>query len=217
MKPAIMARSLRPPLTGVGRYTLNLLHSVAEEMAPEPMVVFSIRGTGQLNGFNGERVVAPFRTPREFQRLLWEQTFVPAEVRRRGIDIYHSPNHVLPLALPCRSVVTFHDLAFQDHRFLDWRNHFYLNVLAPLAVLRASRIIAISQYTRAQIVRRFPGAAGKVSVVYQGVDPMFSTPPRGDEVEAFRKRQGLGRYVLSVGVIQPRKNLRRLFRAFESL
>lgn len=216
MKVALMARSLRPPLTGIGRYTLNLARGLSESLSPGSVTLFVTRDSVDHNGIGCERVSAPLPTPHELLRGLWEQTLVPLDVRRRGIDVYHSPNYSLPLALPCTSVVTVHDLAFLDPRFHKLRMRFYLRVLTQMSLRRADHVIAVSEHTKQELEARFPQVAGRVSVVHPGLDPAFSSPPARDRVNAFRRSVRQHRpYILFVGAIEPRKNLPRLIRAFE--
>ncbi len=216
MKVALMARSLRPPLTGIGRYTLNLARCLSGLLSPGSVTLFVTRDITSLDGVNCERVSAPLPTPHEVLRGLWEQTLVPLDVRRRGIELYHSPSYSLPMSLPCRSVVTIHDLAFLDTRFHKLRLRFYLRILTQISLRRADHVIAVSQYTREQLEARFPYVAGRVSVVHSGLDPLFLSPPSEAAAREFRKEVGQARpYILFVGAIEPRKNLPRLIRAYE--
>jgi glycosyltransferase involved in cell wall biosynthesis len=118
------------------------------------------------------------------------------------------------------SVVTVHDLgylawpgahtAFQRH-YLDWstRRH----------VRHARRLIADSAATRADLVRHYHADPARVAVVHLGVDEdLRPAPPAA--VVALRDRLGLpvsARYFVHVGTRQPRKNLRRLIRAFAAV
>src|SRR3990172_2080250 len=103
-----MSRALRPPMTGIGRYTLNLLQHIGGSLSPDSMVVFALRGQTPADGVRAQRVVSPIPSGHELPRLFWEQALVPFDVRRLGVDVYHSPNHVFPLAMRCKSVVTVH-------------------------------------------------------------------------------------------------------------
>jgi glycosyltransferase involved in cell wall biosynthesis len=149
--------------------------------------------------------------------MAWEQTLVPAEVARAGIQVYHSPNYILPAALPCAAVVTIHDLAFRQRSLHRWKSRAYLTVMTALALRRASAIIAVSEHTRRLLERHYPRAAGRVEVIHEGVDPALRAPsPAG--LQCFRERLGLSDpYILFVGTQEPRKNLVRLVRAFEGL
>lgn len=206
-----MGRSMRPPLTGIGRYTRNLALHLSPLLNP-PLTMFATRDVRGLRSLRCERVTAPVPTPHEALRAAWEQTVVPYEVWRRGIDVYHSPNYTLPLRLSCPGVVTIHDLAFLDSRFHNRRLQMYLRLLTKASLRRAAQVIAVSEYTKVQLESNFPYVAGKVSVVHSGLDPAF-TPMR----PANGNGDGIGAppYVLFVGSIEPRKNLPRLIRAFE--
>lgn len=211
-----MARSLRPPLTGIGHYTLNLARGLSELLSPGSVTLFVTRDSVGHNGIGCERVLAPLPTPHELLRVLWEQTLVPLEVRRHGIEVYHSPSYSLPLALPCARVVTVHDLAFFNPHFHKVRMRFYLQALTQMSLRRADHVIAVSEHTRQVLEARFPHVAGRVSVVHPGLDPLFLAPPREAAVRQFRQEVGQARpYILFVGAIEPRKNLPRLIRAFE--
>ncbi len=213
MKVGLMARSLRPPITGIGRYTLNLASAAAQHLEPDELTLYLTREVKDLNGIRCRKIVAPVPTPHEVFRAAWEHTLVPYSARRDGLDVFHSPNYTLPLGLPCPSVVTVHDLAFLDRRLHKARLRFYLTLLTKMSLKRADRIIAVSEYTKSEIERHFPFAEGKVSVVYSGLDPAFRN---GTSALEGRPPAASGRpYILFVGSIEPRKNLPRLIRAFE--
>jgi glycosyltransferase involved in cell wall biosynthesis len=203
-------------LTGVGRYTLNLARALSRQLDPGSVTLLLTRDSVDLDGLGCERVRAPLPTPHEGLRGLWEQTLVPIDVRRRGIDVYHSPSYSLPMSIACPAAVTVHDLAFLDPRFHKLRVRLYLQLLTRLALRRADHVIVVSKHTKNQVEARFPRVAGRVSVVYPGLDPIFASLPSAAAVREFRERLGLTKpYVLFVGAIEPRKNLPRLVRAFE--
>jgi glycosyltransferase involved in cell wall biosynthesis len=215
LRVAIMGRSLRGEFSGVVRYTDELIRALAPRFA-EPPTVFLTRADDGLGDAPVQAVRAPFRTPNEYARALWEQTVVPVELARRRPDVYHSPNYILPAALRCPSVVTVHDLAFFDRSVHRLRSYLYLSVLATMAIRRATRIVCVSDYTRRQLVARFPSASERVRVIGEGVDARFCPQPEA-AIHRFRRRFGLvDPYVLFVGTIEPRKNIPRLIEAFSA-
>lgn len=211
-----MGRSLRPPLTGIGRYTLNLARGLTEESLTQEVSLYVTRETPPL-GLDGCRVVrAALPTPHEIVRGVWEQTLVARDVRKQGADLYHSPNYAIPLTLACPSVLTIHDLSYLDPRFHKQRLRIYLRLFTDLSVRRASRVISVSEFTKSQIVDRYPDVAHKVSVVHSGIDALFAEQPGADTVKSFLDDIGQARpYVLFVGAIEPRKNIPTLVKAFE--
>ena len=212
---AVMGRSLRGQFVGVSRYTHQLIEAVSSRLATPP-TVFLTQAPDGLNGARVTEIRAPFPTPNEYARAVWEQTVVPGQVHRIAPDVYHSPNYILPLRLRCPSVVTIHDMAFFDRKLHRLRSHLYLSVLATAAIRKATRIICVSDFTRRELLRKFPGVAEKTRVVREGVNPAFA-PQRDAAVDRFRRRFGLvDPYVLFVGTIEPRKNLPRLIDAFSA-
>lgn len=215
MRVAFMGRSIRPRPSGVGRYAANLLGSLSQAVPARSLFAF-LTQDAQLPRLPGIRpIYAPFPTPNEYARLFWEQSLVPAQVARLGIDVYHSPNYILPAALRCPSVVTIHDLAYLRRDLHRARSQWYLTVMTALAVRMATVIVAVSNYTRAAVERHYPNAVGRVAVIYEAVDPVLRRPGL-EAARAFRRRLGLDfPYVLFVGTREPRKNLVRLVKAYE--
>jgi glycosyltransferase involved in cell wall biosynthesis len=143
---------------------------------------------------------------------LWEQIYLPATVHGR---LLWSPNNTGPIAV-AKQVCTIHDLIPVEHpewfsaRFASW----YAWLLPRLAS-RVRHIIAISEYTKQRIVDRLRVPEHKITAIPNGVDARFSR--RGaEEIEAVRRRLGLDcrTYLLTVGSLEPRKNLARLVEAW---
>jgi glycosyltransferase involved in cell wall biosynthesis len=187
---AVNSRILLNPLTGVQRYTLELLARF-----PEPIrnIKPPARMTGMLN-------------------QTWEQTILPVTL---GKDVLWSPANTGPLAVK-RQVLTVHDLVPMEHP--EWyRPEFvrYFSWLLERLVHRVHHIIAVSAFTRDSIVRLLHVSPERISVIQNGVSPRFSVRPEG-EIAAARQAFGLGGipYVLYLGSIEPRKNLQRLLNAW---
>jgi glycosyltransferase involved in cell wall biosynthesis len=149
--------------------------------------------------------------------LWWEQVMLPRALRRSGADLVHVPNVFLPLRRPCPGVVSVLDLAFEA--FPDDfapRTRWKYQALTPRAVRSAERVIAISTFTRDDVVMRYGADEAKVRVVplapaLNGVKSCFATPESGVA------KQDLTPFMLAVGDLRAKKNLRRLVEAFSSL
>jgi len=154
-------------------------------------------------------------TTRPPVRILWEQLLLPRVLRARRIDLLHGLAYATPLASPCPTVVTVHDLTF--FRFpetLKPLKRLYLRAATRSATRRAVRVIAVSRQTRDDLIQLLHVPAEKVDVVYNGVSEAFR-PAAPEEVAAFRQRRGLpARFILFLGTLEPRKNVVRLLEAF---
>ncbi|HET8630450.1 MAG TPA: glycosyltransferase family 1 protein [Thermomicrobiales bacterium] len=210
---------------GVSRYIAELLRAFARDAAAGDRRHAFVAFTGPARppaGFVPPGVLAwrhsRLPTARPPARIAWEQALAPAAARRERLALYHAPVNVLPPALPCPGVVTVHDVAFLAHpeAFRPAKRR-YLTLMTGLSARRAARVIAVSGHTRDELVRRLGVPAGKVRVVYNGVDPAFRPLPAA-EVARFRAARGLpARTVLYLGTLEPRKNLRGLLDAFARL
>jgi glycosyltransferase involved in cell wall biosynthesis len=211
-----MGRSLRGEESGVGRYARNLIAILSRKLTEKEIVVFLPRDHNLREHPSLTFCRALFPTPNEYARAFWEQAIVPFVAKSLSISVYHSPNYILPLALRCPCIVTIHDVIFMTDPWAHRRlSCLYLSLFTTWAVRRANRLLAISNSTASELIRLFPQAAAKTTVIYPGIDPVFH-PPQQLRLDRFRHRYCLHRpFILYVGTLEPRKNLVRLIKAFE--
>jgi glycosyltransferase involved in cell wall biosynthesis len=123
-----------------------------------------------------------------------------------GADLLHCPTFRGPFRSRRPLVVTVHDLAVLRHP--EWFNRWtglYSRVAVPRVLAAADRVIAVSEFTKRELVSLFPVAAAKIRVVPNAVEDAFTaTGPRST-----------GDYVLAVGTLEPRKNLDRIAAAVD--
>jgi glycosyltransferase involved in cell wall biosynthesis len=134
-----------------------------------------------------------------------------------GIDLFHGTDHLLPRLKRVRGVLTVYDLTYlltDTHTTLNRR---FLTLMMPRFLRAASAVIAISESTRRDMERHYPGSEHKTHVIYGGVAARFRPAP-ADEMVAVREKYRLPpRFILAVGTIEPRKNLVRLLEAYRGL
>jgi glycosyltransferase involved in cell wall biosynthesis len=124
--------------------------------------------------------------------------------RTRDADVLHCPTYRGPLRPTPPLVVTVHDLAVFRHpeAFNHWTRT-YSPHLVPRVLTAARRVIAVSEFTRRELVDVLRVPDEKIRVVPNGVDDEFT--PNGAAAD--------GEYILAVGTLEPRKNLARLVEA----
>ncbi|MGQ9566735.1 MAG: glycosyltransferase family 4 protein [Anaerolineae bacterium] len=147
---------------------------------------------------------------------LWTHVRLSWEMAQRPPDALFVPAHVLPLVHPQRSVVTVHDLGYlyfpEAHRPLE---RWYLHWSTRFNGRAAARVLAVSETTKADLVRHYGVPPEKVRVVYPGLREGMGPVEDEERVRAVLARYGVRRpYFLSVGTLKPRKNLLRLVRAY---
>ncbi|HEY4181750.1 MAG TPA: glycosyltransferase family 1 protein [Kofleriaceae bacterium] len=205
---------------GTEIYARNLIRSLVAACPNDEFVLYVAREAAETFPLaaNLREVVCPIDAESRPARLGYEQTVLPYRAKRDGIDVLHSLGYTAPLVAPCPSVVTLHDLNYHFHPE-DWtRSALVANrLLIPQVARRATRVLTISQSSRAAIrdVLRIPD--GKIDVVYHGIDGnLVATTPA--DVAAVRTRFDLAsRYLLTVTASHPHKNLDGLLAAYARL
>jgi glycosyltransferase involved in cell wall biosynthesis len=138
-------------------------------------------------------------------RILWEQTMLPLEASRYKLDVLFNPGFTSPILTACPCVSVFHDLQHKRHpEHFRWFDLPFWRLLLWASAHRARRLIAVSEATRADLLRFYRLPPGRVTVIPHGVEQRF--------FELDRTR--LDRYVLCVSTSHPHKNLDRLIRAY---
>lgn len=164
-----------------------------------------------------------FKSPKVEQRViswsrLWTQGGLAWELWRSKPDVLFIPAHTLPVLRPfgIKSVVTIHDLGYewlpQYHQF---PHKLYLNKSTEFAARFATRLIAVSEFTRQDLVTKLKTPVAKIDMVYEGVDLADMQPVGRGKIATVLQKYKIDRpYLLFVGTVQPRKNLVRLVEAF---
>lgn len=126
----------------------------------------------------------------------------------KGLDLLHCPTFRGPVRSDVPVVVTVHDLAVLRHpgTFNQWTRR-YSRFAVPRVARAARLVIAVSEFTKRELVELLGLPEDRVRVIPNGVEPVFT--PAGPRTE--------GDYVLAVGTLEPRKNLAIAQQAAQSL
>ena len=140
-----------------------------------------------------------------------------AFLRKLDVDLFHMPHYDVPLRFRGPFIATVHDLI--HYLFPEYSTkpltRLYSRVLLNHVARHAARIIAVSENTHVDLVKHFPRAAGRVSVINPAVDDQMCRPD-GGALDAFLAQRNLrSGYLLYVGNLRPSKNTRRLLEAYE--
>ena len=175
---------------GGARYLRGLLNGLAEVDRVE-IRRFALSGTNRLSSL--------------VRDLVWYPALVARAARQAGCRVLHCPTYRAPLrATKPPLVVTVHDVAVFRHpdAFPAWART-YSRLAVPRVLRAAERIIAVSEFTRAELREVLSVDDGRIRVIPNAVAAAFS--PTGPAAA--------GDYVLAVGTLEPRKNLVRLAEA----
>jgi glycosyltransferase involved in cell wall biosynthesis len=207
---------------GLGRYARELTTALLAVDSENEYVAFYIRPT--------EAQVAPplDRLPRltsnlsakpwRMSALVAHLTSLPQDRRFPSVDLFHATDHLLPRLSRVKSVFTLHDLIFrfypETHKPL---NRWFLTLMMPRFLRAADAVISVSESTKRDAVRLYGLDEATIKVIHEGVHPRFCPAPP-EAISAVRQKYGLPQsFILSVGTIEPRKNLTSLLEAYRAL
>ncbi len=215
MKIGIDARLLSRPITGIGRYTLEMCRALSKIggaslylYSPSPLrskYVLDLDVTDIKSGVWNNGLF----------RQLWSETYLPLWAKSDGVDVFWGTAHRLPHYLPGNTarVVTIHDLVWKHagdtmrplSRVLESRQ-------MPFAIRTADVVVANSQATANALQHTFPSYSDKFNVI-----PLGASEPKTTSIEVI-SRLGINcPYFLFVGTLEPRKNLVSLLTAYSGL
>jgi glycosyltransferase involved in cell wall biosynthesis len=200
------------PRVGMVTLSLELTAAIVEQLDPgEEIVVFASRERpGGMELLRGTFVLSPYR-----HELMNKLRWLPVVEAQSGLDAilypyWPSPPRRRRSAPP--AVVFVHDLAFRVRpREVPWQQRAYLGTLFPRSLGAAAGVLVPTDATRDDLLAHFRVPAGRVHLVPEAPAGL------GDTEGPLPEGIAPGRYLLSVGTIEPRKNYPRLVTAYRRL
>ena len=215
IRVAFDATPLQRKRSGIGMYTENLIRALLETrecevvlLSNRPLIPLDELEPADRHASNGFPI-----------RAVWMQAFLPHVLAQVRPSLCHFPNYLAPLRAPCPRVVTFHDMSLHRYpEFFSGRKRYLSRQLLPLVAQRAEGIITVSEYSRREIIELLGVPRRRVHVIYEAAARTYQPIIDPMALESVRRRFELpSRFILSVGTIEPRKNIGRLLTAFEGL
>lgn len=157
----------------------------------------------------------------DFKRL-WTQVGLALQTFKEPLDVLFVPAHTLPIIRKpgLKTVVTVHDLGSEylpkTHQL---KQRLYLSFMQKAQLRRATKLIAVSNATKLDLVKKVGIDQKKIGVVYEGFDKNLFKQMRVDTLVNSLRQFNLKpkSYFLFIGTVQPRKNIERLIRAFANI
>src|SRR5262245_23032363 len=201
-----------PWLTGVERTQRTIVRELSEIDRANEYLLLSRRP-----------IQLPFELPPNFRLVdlsshkpgyLWRERLLPTLLAKENVDVFHSPVSAIPVSGSFGKIATVHEVPWLERHssLVEPARRVWLF----LHVRYARRIIAVSERTRANILRLYPDAKEKVVVVRHGVEERFTPAPDGEQRAAVLAALGIPDrpYLLFVGAPRRKKALDALLAAF---
>ena len=215
MRIGIEVSSLHGRRTGVGHYIARLLRELLDRADGHEYLLFSHQRWDPEDPELAGATLADAHLPAS--RWLWMQTTLPRALRDERLDVWCFTNSLAPLWQPVPSVVVIHDASvFLVPEYHTLRRRVARSALVPTVARRARAVVTVSETARSELVAALRLPPEKVHVVY-GAAPQGFGVVRDKQIlaSARRKYRLPPRFVLSVGTLEPRKNILRLVRAHQ--
>jgi glycosyltransferase involved in cell wall biosynthesis len=214
MRIAIDGRALTGRFTGDRTYWRNLLRALPESGEDWEFLVYSRTPISP-----DELLDTPQIRPRVVSAAndrLWTLFALPMALRRDAADLVHVQYTTPPRGIcPCPVVTTVHDISFKLYpQWFPRKDQLLLNFTIPLSMRRAARVITDSESSRQDMLRVYNLPAEKIVAIPLGLPAGFGAAGSERDAEVLRTYGIEPPFVLAVGVLQPRKNLKMLAEAF---
>jgi glycosyltransferase involved in cell wall biosynthesis len=209
---------------GIGRYTRGLITSLAQ-LDHQNHYTLLATADAPLSDLQAFQTYSNFThqtypLPERWLTIAWHRFYLPMPVEwfAGQLDLFHSPNFILPPTQGAKTLLTVHDLSFIRHpqgAVASLRN--WLNQVVPRSLARADHILADSESTKKDLTEIFNINPEDITVVGAGVEERFQPVTAAASLAAVQQRYHLPpseKFVLGLGTLEPRKNFTGLIAAF---
>ena len=204
---------------GVGTYTRNIIRALAQlDHENKYFLLGPSEKVAEIGKLPENFKAVPLPAADTFRGYMQCRTVL----RRLGCDLVHVPHLFwLPRRLPCRYVVTVHDMLeymYRAHGASNIRRSLHFD-LTRMVLKHASRIFAVSHFTKVEVEKLFGINPNKIEVVYNAIDQRFLSGHDTDADRQFlaERYQVTYPFLLYAGRISPHKNIVRIIEAFSAL
>jgi len=217
LRIAIDAHSVGTKLGGNESYAINLIEALAQVDAVNDYTLF-VTTAEAYDRFNQRWPNFKVRTTRPHTPLIRIPLTLSAELRKNPVDVLHV-QFTAPPFCPCPVVVSVHDLSFEHlPQTFKRRSRTQLRLTVRHSARQAARVLSLSEHGKQDIISTYGIDSQRISAIPLAAPNHFARVTDATELQRVRHTYGIdGDYILSVGSIQPRKNLARLVRAYALL
>jgi len=223
MRIGFDAKRLYCNFTGLGNYSRSLLKNLGEFYSDNEYYLYTpeVKHCPETNFFLENSAYQTYIAG-GLLKSFWRSYSIVDQLKKDNIQLYHGLSHELPINIHktnIRSIVSIHDLIFKvypntyrafDRSIYDLKFKYSCN--------HADRIIAISKSTKDDIINYYNINPDKIDVVYQSCNPLYYKAQDTKKANAVLQQYKIpNEYLLSVGSVEERKNLKVIIKAYQGL
>ena len=192
-------------------YYRNMLISM--EVLPSDKVILILKEGVEFPEVEEKFEIIRFRS-NGFLRYLYELNSI---CRKYNVDVLHT-QYFIPFFRRCKVVCTIHDICFEHYKNIFTKKEYIIQkLLIPYSAKKSDHIITVSNHAKNDIMQMYGIEEKKITVTYNAVSNQFTKLEKSNHEikETFQRKYNLsGEFILSVGNLQPRKNIPRLIKSF---
>lgn len=220
MRIAINTRFLLPnKMEGFGWYTYEIVSRMVKNHPEHEFIFFFDRPFDEKFIFadNVTPVVLSPQARHPFLFYLWFEFAIKRALKKYKADLFFSPDGYLSLSSKIKQVAVIHDINFEHNpKDVGWLVRKYLKSFFPKFARKAEHIITVSNYSKTDIVKSYNIHDSKITSIWNGASNEFKQISEKEKRSVQVKYSNGKPYFLFVGALSPRKNLKRLIKAFDT-
>ncbi|ANH80762.1 hypothetical protein A8C56_07010 [Niabella ginsenosidivorans] len=205
-------------IDGIGNV---IIETISRLIRQHPEIHFQVLCDKNFNGdyfdfpnVQKHFIFPPYRHPALY--MLYLDGALPLFLKKNKTDVFVGMDGMISLRTACRQLAVIHDLNFEHYpKDLLLRNRLYYRFYFPRFARKATRIVAVSEYTKKDLIRLYHVDPAKIDVMHLAAKEAFQ-PLSADAIKSTRSKYSGGHpYFFFVGSMHPRKNIPRLLQAFD--
>jgi glycosyltransferase involved in cell wall biosynthesis len=209
---------LKDKLEGIGWFSYETLKRITTSH-PEHHFIFLFDRDFDEDFIFSDNITPLILSPQARHPFLfywWFEFSVANFLNKYKPDLFLSPDGYMSLKSDCKQLAVIHDIFFEHHpKDVSWIVEKYYTHFFPKFARKATRIATVSEFSKKDISEQYKIDVSKIDVVYNGCNELYK--PISEELkqktkQTFSKNSD---YFLFVGALHPRKNISRLFEAFD--
>ncbi|MGM0407330.1 MAG: glycosyltransferase family 4 protein [Bacteroidota bacterium] len=208
---------------GITEYIYNLVKEIFQLEHSHKFIIYVTNdGKEKIKKITGNKAIIkefPYSEHQKYKRSLFQQAYWSKEEKKEKFDLFHSPFFHAPKFKKAKTILTVHDLRFLNYPGSYKRTRlFYLKYAVKKSVKQANRIIAISQFTKQELLKYYPIDQSKITVIHEAVNQegfVLKDESKSKIINGVQLYNN--NFFLSVGHLEPRKNYINLIQSHKLL
>ena len=224
-----IAIDLRPlmsgKISGVEVYIKNMLETLFELDKKNEYILW----------YNTFKKVDTSYFPKNYPNVTLKRTRIPNKILNFSLSLLRWPKidslinkkidflwvpdpRPAPVSIKCKKLITFHDLSFENFKYaFNFKTRIWHRILRPKKEAEeADHIIAVSQFTKNQLIDEYDIQPDKITVVYESAGDNLKPLPIPRSFELIQRKYNLPeRYFLCLSTLEPRKNIEGVIRVYK--